>query len=64
MTALSVFERRLLRKLPTCERCDNTAWATTPSGYRCEEHAVAEVKQAVAENNCDWMPRLIQRRRV
>lgn len=61
MTALSVFERTLV-KLPKCDRCDSVAWASTPSGLRCEEHALQELKAAIARDQCDWVPRRLRRR--
>lgn len=63
MTALSVFERRAARALPECERCHEPAWAATPGGLRCEKHAIVEVQQAVARGDCDWVPRILRRRR-
>lgn len=62
MTALSVFELRAPRALPECERCQRPAWADTPEGLRCEEHAIAEVRDAVAHGQCDWVPRILRRR--
>lgn len=63
MTALSLFERAGLRTAPQCERCDSTAWATTPGGMRCEEHAVEELTRAIEAHEADWMPRKLRRRR-
>lgn len=62
MTALSVFERTTV-KLPQCDRCDMTAWAVTPSGPRCEEHTLEELRDAIAKDECDWVPRKLRRRR-
>lgn len=62
MTALSVFEHTAV-KLPQCERCDKTAWASTPSGPRCEEHTLEEVNEAIAREECDWIPRKLRRNR-
>jgi hypothetical protein len=63
MTAMNVFELARIRPLPRCGRCDQTAWATTPDGARCEGHTVEELEQAIADNTCDWMPRRLRRRR-
>lgn len=63
MTAINVFETTRLRPLPRCERCDTTAWASTPDGVRCQDHALAELEAAIRDNRCDWMPRPLRRRR-
>lgn len=62
MTALSVFERKAPKAMPECERCDRPAWADTPGGLRCEEHAIVEVQEAVVRGDCDWVPRILRRR--
>lgn len=61
MTALSVFEHAAV-KLPRCQRCDKTAWASTPSGPRCEEHTLEEISEAISRDECDWVPRRLRRR--
>lgn len=64
MTAINVFELAGLRPLPQCERCESTAWATTPSGIRCQEHTVEELEEAIVNQEADWMPRRLRRRRI
>jgi hypothetical protein len=64
MTAMNLFELSSLRPLPRCERCDSTAWATTPGGVRCQEHAVEELEEAIAHQRADWIPRRLRRRRI
>lgn len=63
MTAINVFELTGLRPLPHCARCESTAWATTPGGLRCQEHAVEELEDAIDNQAADWMPRRLRRRR-
>lgn len=63
MTAINVFELAGLRPLPRCERCEATAWATTPDGTRCQDHAVEELEKAIANDEADWIPRRLRRRR-
>lgn len=64
MTALNVFELANMRPLPRCERCTSAAWATTPSGVRCQAHAVEELETAIARKEADWIPRRLRRRRI
>lgn len=63
MTALNVFERTGLRPIPRCDRCNSAAWATTPHGLRCQEHALEEMEDAIQRREADWMPRRLKHRR-
>lgn len=62
MTVISIIERRNVATQPQCDRCDRTAWARTPDGLRCEDHAITEVHTAIGEGRCDWVPRILRPR--
>lgn len=60
MTALTAFERHIRPAAVQCELCERPAWASTPLGMRCQDHALSEVEEAISENRCDWVPRIIR----
>lgn len=62
MTMITLLDRTISLKTGSCDMCDKPAWATTPHGHRCHEHAVDEVREAVAAGTCDWVPRVLRRR--
>jgi hypothetical protein len=62
MTMITILDRSVPPSARTCAHCDKPAWAETPRGLRCHDHAVSEVREAVAAGNCDWVPRVLRRR--